>query len=146
MNNNTLNQGLIEMWKVFLNVPTKYRQNGVLLQDLSWRQIANLCNLSQIVGKAKKWWFEGKVFDLEANMEVNIEYHLAEYWIIFSKYFWDINVTSQCRSWTPRLKNPNLYYSKPENFFNMVPSTEETSFMTTHLLWSIFLYRMHIAI
>ena len=34
----------------------------------------NLCNLSRIVGEAKKWWFAVEVFDLEANtIEANSE-------------------------------------------------------------------------
>ena len=64
----------------------KFRQSEVQLQDSSLRRIANLCNLSWIVGKAKKWWFEVEVFDLKANFKVNIEYHSATYQIIYSHF------------------------------------------------------------
>ena len=49
-------------------VQCKFWQSGVPLQDLSSRRSTNLEYLSQIVGKARNWWFKVEIFDLKANM------------------------------------------------------------------------------
>ena len=47
----------------------KLRQIGVPIQNSSSRRITNLFNLSWIVDESQKWWFEVKVFDLQANIK-----------------------------------------------------------------------------
>ena len=51
----------------------KLMQIGFPIQDLSSRQITNLYNLIRIVDESQKWWLEVEVFNLEANIEANIE-------------------------------------------------------------------------
>ena len=57
--------------KISIQVFTKFLQSGVPIQDSSLKRIANLCNLSQIVGEAKN--DSSELYDLEANNKANIE-------------------------------------------------------------------------
>ena len=65
---------------------SKFQRSGVSLRDSSSKRISKLWCLSLIVGEAKKWWFEVKVFNLEANIKANIEIYRNPFYCHYKKF------------------------------------------------------------